>query len=84
MLGPEQLLRHLLRYEHASALRDWLEHTHRPGAARAYPASLRGVLKEARRLQWMSTDGYLRALDLRPAVRAAIVEQPQKTRRAER
>ncbi len=65
-LGPEQLPWHLLRYEHTSALRDWLEHTHRPGTARAYLASLRGVLKETWRLQWMSTDDYLRAIDLRP------------------
>jgi integrase len=65
-LGPEQLPWHLLRYKHTSALRDWLEHTHRPGTARAYLASLRGVLKETWHLQWMSTDDYLRAIDLRP------------------
>jgi integrase len=71
-LGPEELPWHLLRYQHTSALRDWLEQTHQPGTARTYLASLRGVLKEAWRLEWMSTDDYLRAVDLRPITGSTV------------
>jgi integrase len=54
----------VLRYEHTSAIRDWLAATHKARTAASYMAYLRGVLKECWRLEWMTTDSYMRAIDL--------------------
>jgi integrase len=63
-LEPEEVPWHLLRYPHTSAIRDWLAANLKPGTANTYLAGLRGVLKECWRLEWMSTDDYLRAIEL--------------------
>lgn len=65
-LEAEQLPWHLLRYQHTAAIRDWLAASQRPGTANTYLSALRGVLKESWRLEWMSTDHYLRAVELDP------------------
>jgi integrase len=57
---------HLLRYQHTSAIRSWLQETYQVGSARTYLAALRGVLKEAWRLDLLETEAYLRARDLEP------------------
>jgi integrase len=71
-LGPEEVPWHVLRYEHTSAIRDWLAATHKPGTARSYLASLRGVLRECWRLEWMTTDSYMRAIDLNPVTGSTL------------
>ena len=65
-LEPEEVPWHLLRYQYTSAIRDWLAASQRPGTANTYLSGLRGVLKECWRLDWMSTDDYLRAVELDP------------------
>jgi integrase len=65
-LGWQEFPWHLLRYQHSSAIRSWLQETYQVGTARTYLAALRGVLKEAWRLNLIETEAYLRARDLEP------------------
>lgn len=65
-LDGEDLPWHLLRYQHAAAIRSWLQEHFQVTTARNYLAALRGVLKESWRLGLMSTDEYMRARDLEP------------------
>jgi integrase/recombinase XerD len=71
-LGWEQLPWHLLRYQHAAAVRSWLQERFQVTTARNYLAALRGVLKESWRLGLMSTDDYMRARDLE-AIRGEVL-----------
>jgi integrase len=71
-LAPEDLPWHVLRYEHTAAIRDWLASTNKPGTARSYLAGLRGVLRECWRLEWMTTDAYMRAVDLDPITGSTV------------
>jgi integrase len=71
-LAPEDLPWHVLRYERTAAIRDWLASTNKPGTARSYLAGLRGVLRECWRLEWMTTDAYVRAVDLDPITGSTV------------
>lgn len=71
-LEAEELPWHLLRYQHTAAIRDWLAASQRPGTANTYLSALRGVLKECWRLDWMSTDHYLRAVELDPVAGSSV------------
>ncbi|MBW1689094.1 MAG: tyrosine-type recombinase/integrase [Deltaproteobacteria bacterium] len=57
---------HELTYEHTQAIRSWLAERFAPTTAGKYLAALRGVLKEAWRLELMSAEDYRRACDLEP------------------
>jgi integrase len=65
-LGWEELPWHLVRYQHAAALRSWLQEHFKVTTCRACLAALRGVVKECWRLRLTSTDDYMRARDLEP------------------
>ncbi len=53
-----------LRYEHTSALQTWLMSEYAPATARRYIAAVKGTLKAAWRMGQMSSDEYMRAVDL--------------------
>lgn len=53
-----------LRYEHTSAIQTWLMGTYKPGTAQRMIAAVKGALKAAWRMGLMSSDDYLRAVDL--------------------
>lgn len=59
---------HLLRYQHAAALRSLLAQRYAPATANRMLSALRGVLKAAWRLGQMPTEEYHRAIDL-PAIK---------------
>jgi site-specific recombinase XerD len=71
-LEPEDIPWHILRYQHTAAIRDWLAASQRPGTANAYLSALRGVLRECWRLDWTSTDDYLRAVELDPVSGSSV------------
>jgi len=68
MVSPEftaeSLPWHLLRYQHAQALRTALAERYAPATANKMLAALRGVLREAWRLGWTNAEDYQRASDL--------------------
>jgi site-specific recombinase XerD len=58
-----------LRYQDTSMLRNQLVERYAANTARRHLAALKGVLKQAWRLQLTQTDAYLRAVDLEPPPR---------------
>lgn len=58
---------HSLRYQHTAAIRARLVEAFAPATVNQALAALRGVLREAARLELMSADEAVRACDLRPA-----------------
>jgi len=53
-----------LRYEHTSALQTWLLSEYAPATSRRYIAAVKGTLKAAWRMGQMSSEDYMRAVDL--------------------
>jgi len=56
---------HLLRYQHAQALRTWLAELLAPASANKALSALKGVLQECWRLGLMASEDYHRAIDLK-------------------
>jgi integrase/recombinase XerD len=61
---PGALAWHELRYQHTQALRTWLSERYAPGTANRHLAALRGVLREALRLELIADADHRRACDL--------------------
>lgn len=59
---------HQLRYQHAVALRAQLVARYAPATVNKFLSALRGVLKQAWRLELIAAEDYQRAIDLPPAV----------------
>jgi hypothetical protein len=57
-----------LRYQHTAALRRWLIERYAAVTANRYLAALRGVLREAWRLELVDAESYQRAVDLEAAI----------------
>lgn len=55
-----------LRYEHTQAIRTQLAERYSASTANRHLSALRGVLKDAWRLGYMSAEDYQRAIDLKP------------------
>lgn len=53
-----------LRYEHTSKIQTWLMGTFAPATAQRMIAAVKGTLKAAWRLKQMTSDDYMRAVDL--------------------
>lgn len=53
-----------MRYEHTSALQTWLLSNYKPATVRRYMAAVKGTLKAAWRLNQITSDEYMRAVDL--------------------
>jgi integrase len=53
-----------LRYEHTSAIQTWLMSAFDPATAQRMIAAVKGTIKAAWRLKQMTSDDYLRAVDL--------------------
>ena len=68
----ERLPWHMLRYQHTQAVRTALAERYAPATVNKMLAALRGVLKEAWRLNLMSADDYQRAADL-PSVKSSTL-----------
>jgi len=56
---------HLLRYQHTTAIRSRLKEELAPGTVNKYLSALRGVLKEAGRLNLIDGDSWRNAVDVR-------------------
>lgn len=63
---PERVPWWALRYKEAQAIRARLQERYAPATAQKMLSALRGVLKECRRLGYMSGDDYQRTIDLKP------------------
>jgi integrase len=63
-LGWEQLPWHLIRYQHAAAVRSWLADHRSPATANAYRSALRGVMRECWRLGYLEYEELARILDV--------------------
>src|SRR3990172_2365667 len=61
-VAPEALPWHLVRYEHAAAVRARLTAMYAPRTVNRYLTALRGVLKECWRLGLLDADTYRRTL----------------------
>lgn len=61
---------HLLRYAHTRAIRETLASSYAPATANKHLSALRGVLREAWRLELLDAETYHRAVDL-PGVRGS-------------
>jgi len=62
-----------LRYQHAALIRSKLITAYAPATANKILSALRGTLKEAWRLGYMSADDYQRARDLKPVTGETIL-----------
>jgi site-specific recombinase XerD len=72
---PEDVAWAELRYRDTSMLRNLLVERYAANTARRHLAALKGVLKQAWRLQLTKTDAYLRAVDLEPPPRQDVAPQ---------
>jgi site-specific recombinase XerD len=63
-LDPTRVQWHLVRYQHAQALRAALAPRFAPSTVNVHLAALRGVLRECRRLGLMSSDDFGLAVDV--------------------
>ena len=81
-IGIEELPWHFLGYQHTQALRAVLAERFSPATANRHLAALRGVLKEAWRLGFMSAEDLQRAIDL-PAVRGERLPRGRALSRGE-
>jgi integrase len=54
----------ILRYEHTSAIQTWLLSKYKPLTAQRMIAAVKGTLKAAWRMGLMTSDNYMRAVDL--------------------
>jgi len=66
---PDEVAWEELRYQDTSRLRNQLVERYAASTAKRHLAALKGVMKEAWRLQLTDTDAYLRAVDLEPPPR---------------
>lgn len=69
----------LMRYEHTQAIRTQIAERYSATTANRHLSALRGVLKEAWRLGYMSAEDYQRAIDLKP-VKGQKVKQAETGR----
>jgi site-specific recombinase XerD len=81
-LSRENLPWHLVRYQHAQALRAALADRYSPATANRHLAALRGVLREAWRLGLMNAEDLARATDL-PSVRGERLPRGRALSRGE-
>jgi site-specific recombinase XerD len=81
-IGIDELPWHQLGYQHTQALRSVLAERFSPATANRHLAALRGVLREAWRLGFMSAEIYQRAIDL-PAVRGERLPRGRALSRGE-
>lgn len=65
-VDPLLLEWHKLRYEHTSYIRSLLAERYAPSTANRHVSALRGILREAWRLGWMTAEDHLRATDIKP------------------
>jgi len=65
-VSAEQLDWTKIRYQHVQAIRATLVETYAPATANRHMAALRGVLKEAWRLGYITAEEYQRAIDVKP------------------
>jgi integrase len=63
-LGWQELPWHLLRYQHAAAVRSWLGDHRSPSTANTYRSALRGVMRECWRLGHLEYEELARILDV--------------------
>lgn len=56
----------LIRRPHVNAVRGWLIQDKQPATGKRYMAALRGTLKECWRSDLMTTDDYMKAIDVKP------------------
>ena len=68
-----------LRYEHTQAIRSQLSERYSATTSNRHLSALRGVLKDAWRLGYMSAEDYQRAIDLKP-VKGEKVKQAESGR----
>ena len=81
-IGIDELPWHRLGYQHTQALRAALAERFSPATANRHLAALRGVLREAWRLELMSAEDLQRAIDL-PAVRGERLPRGRALSRGE-
>lgn len=79
---PSAIPWHRMRYQHAQALREQIAERYAPATANKMLSALRGVLKEAWRLELMSAEDYHRAIDLAP-VRGKTLPAGRSLKQAE-
>ncbi len=63
-LGWQELPWHLVRYQHAAAVRSWLADHRAPSTANTYRSALRGVMRECWRLGYLAYDELARILQV--------------------
>jgi integrase len=63
-LGWQELPWHLVRYQHAAAVRSWLADHRAPSTANTYRAALRGVMRECWRLDYLEWEELARILEV--------------------
>jgi site-specific recombinase XerD len=71
-----------LRYQHTAAIRSALAARYKPATANKMLAALRGVLKECRKLGWMSAEDFQKAIDV-PIIKATTLLRGRALTRSE-